>query len=61
VWATHDGTGLHYERYFPNGFVETTWRVTDKALDPMDLATAPAGAGEPARVAVLVNEGTSNL
>ncbi len=61
VWAARDAAGVTYERFFPNGFIETTWPVTTKLLDPVDTATAPAANSDPARVGVLLNEGTSNL
>ncbi len=61
VWATRDLSGVHYERFFPNGFVESTWPITTKALDPLHIAAAPASNGDPARVGVLLAEGTSNL
>jgi len=61
IWAVRDATGVHYERFFPNGFIESTAAITTTLLDPIDTAYAPAANGDPARVGVLMSEGTSNL
>ncbi len=56
-----NSAGTHYVRYFPNGFIESESVATTMLIDPMDVVTVPASAGNPATVGVLLNDGTSNL